>query len=482
MEKLFGTDGIRGTAGSWPLQPHLVLRIGQALGALLRRDFGAADVVLGRDTRESGEMLQSCLTAGLLASGVNVIDVGIIPTPGVAVLTRLLNAHAGAVISASHNPVEQNGLKFFTQSGRKLPDTMESAIEQLALDARREPAASDRQWGRVIARPDAREAYIQDLLSEHPPAFLRGVGLVMDCANGAASAVAPEVFASAGATIHTVHCEPDGSNINVDCGSEYVRRRPSDLGAIIRQSHSDFGIAFDGDADRVVFVDERGALVDGDHMLGVLAKYLNDRGQLLAGTVVTTTMRNNGLKAYVEAAKLQLEETPVGDKYVIERLLELRRNSAADGAVGLGGEQAGHLVLLDEDHYTGDGLRTALYFTYAFLQSGGRSLANFAAEVGKTPQIIASAAIGDLPRLSKTDLAEVERATLNEFAGLIRISLRYSGTEPLFRVMLESDLRQSIADLERIAVKLCRQVQSEAEREPGSIDILNCTSGGVTVV
>jgi phosphoglucosamine mutase len=496
MERLFGTDGIRGTTGSWPLVPDLVLRVGQALGTVLRRDRDSAKVVLGRDTRESGPVLQSCLTSGLLASGVDVIDLGIIPTPGVATLTRHLDAHAGVVISASHNPVEQNGIKLFTQSGQKLSDDMELDIERLALagdaEAGAGPPARAGRWGRPIHHEDEREkvdvdSYARDLLREHPESFLRGVRLVVDCANGAAFEVAPDVFRRAGAEVVEVHCEPTGSNINVDCGSEHVRRKPAEMGALIRRHNAAFGVAFDGDADRVVFVDLQGLLVDGDHMLGVLARYLHDRGKLLAGTVVTTIMRNSGLKQYIEGAGITLEETPVGDKYVIERLIQLRRESPGAGMVGLGGEQAGHLVLLDGDHFTGDGLRTALYFARVFLEAQVPSLSQFAASVGKTPQIIASAAIGHRPRVSKSILAETETATLREFPGLIRVSLRYSGTEPLFRVMLEADRGRpgadlAISDLETIAVKLCRQVQAEAEMGPGNIDLLNCTSGGVTVV
>jgi phosphoglucosamine mutase len=259
------------------------------------------------------------------------------------------------------------------------------------------------------------------------------------------------------------------------------------MGVLIRQKDADFGIAFDGDADRVVFVDREGALVDGDHMLGVLARQLSDSNRLLAGTVVTTNMRNSGLKKYIESAGLRLEETQVGDKYVIERLIELQQEFPKPGAFGLGGEQAGHLVLLDDQHFTGDGLRTALHFARAFRESEAPLLSQFAARVGKTPQVIASATVGELPRLSKQDLATMEQGTLARYPGLIRISLRYSGTEPLFRVMLESDHQQSsdaltISDLEAIAVALCRQVQSTSETRSGHIDILNCTSGGVTVV
>ena len=484
MDTLFGTDGIRGLAGRWPLTPHFILRIGQAFGTLLRKDGGSATVVIGRDTRESGPMLQSSLISGLLASGVDVYDVGVIPTPGVAALTRRLGASAGVVVSGSHNPVEQNGIKFFAASGQKLSDKTESEIERLAnvstTGSESVTDGLDRRWGQVISGACMHSLYEHELLSEHPDAFLKGIRLVMDCANGAAYEIAPQVFSKAGATIPlAIHCSPTGSNINVRSGSEYVRRTPKEMGELIRQYKATFGLAFDGDADRVVFVDEQGGLVDGDHMLGILAQYLNDRGQLLAGRVVTTTMRNTGLKHFIEAAAIKLEETVVGDKYVIERLVKLRREFPETKMLGLGGEQAGHIVLLDDQHLTGDGIRTALYVMRAFHEALATSLSEFVARVGKTPQVIASASVGELPRLTQAQLAEWEDATLAGTPGLIRANLRYSGTEPLFRVMLESDGRQSEDDLADIADALCAKVQSNAELAAAPPDILNCTNGGI---
>jgi len=485
MEKLFGTDGIRGTVGEFPLVPDFVLRLGQAVGTILRRRSTSSSVVVGRDTRESGPALQAALTAGLLATGVDVIDVGVISTPGVAALTRHLKAATGIVISASYNPVEQNGIKFFNEVGQKLSADIEDEIERLAAgpnagwDAMK--AIPRKRLGCLIEGAHFHEAYIRGLLSEHPASFLDGINLVMDCGNGAAYKLAPEVFTRAGAVVRAVNSSPTGLNINADSGSEHVRREPKEMAEWIRKHGADFGIAFDGDADRVVFIDEHGKLVDGDHMLGVFALYLNKRKQLLAGTVVTTTMRNTGLKNYVESAGIKLEETPVGDKYVIERLIELRREFAGDGLLGLGGEQAGHLILLDDEHFTGDGMRTGLFFARVFRESGAASLSAFAAEVGKTPQIIASAGAVDLPRLDKKQLAEMEKTTLAETPGLIRANLRYSGTEPLFRVMLECDNRVSGKELAALAVKLCRRVQSEREIEEGTIDILDCTSGKITL-
>lgn len=482
MEKLFGTDGIRGMAGVWPLTPDFVLKIGQGFGVILRSSVDAPSVVIGRDTRDSGPALQCALAAGLSASGVDVLDVGIITTPGVAVLTRHLNASAGVVISASHNPVEQNGLKFFDGIGQKLPSHMEQEVEKIL-------SAGDSGWDLMTAVPRKRlgrltncialhEIYIRELLSEHPDSFLEGVRMVMDCGNGAASRLAPEVFSRAGADIRVVNGSPNGTNINVLAGSEHVRRAPREMGVLVHQSKAAFGLAFDGDADRVVFVDDRGNVVDGDHMLGLFAQCLQKDKRLLANTVVTTTMRNTGLKNYIEATGMKMEETPVGDRFVIERLVELKNQFPGDRLIGLGGEQAGHLILLDDEHFTGDGMRTALHLARFFLESGTNSLADFANGVGKTPQIIASASAVDLPRISREKLAALEESILGETPGLIRANLRYSGTEPLFRVMLESDSTRSEVDLAEIAVRLCRKVQSKREIEGTVIDILNCTSGG----
>ena len=478
MEKLFGTDGIRGTAGEWPLVPDFIYKIGYALGTVLRQRSEPLSVVVGRDTRQSGPELQAAITRGLLASGVDVKDLGVMTTPGVAVLTRRMKAGAGVVLSASHNPFEQNGIKFFSSTGQKLSVETEDAIEGVAHSAGEfTPVA---QPGKAIDCSDAHETYTLDLLAEHRTKFLAGLTLVVDCSNGAAFKFGPDVLRRAGAHVHEINCSPNGTNINNDAGSEHVRRNPAEMGALVRQHKADFAVSFDGDADRVVFCDAQGGLVDGDHMLGVLARLLNARGKLLAGTVVTTTMRNTGFKNYVEAAGIRMEETPVGDKYVIERLMELRNGPSVNGSIGLGGEQAGHIVLLDDDHFTGDGIRTALYFARAFREAGASSLTQFAAAVGKTPQIIASAPVGDLAKLSKQELADLEEKTLTQTSGLIRANLRYSGTEPLFRVMLESDGRQTLEALAGIAVGLCRKVQSAAEAGKG-IDILNCTSGGVTV-
>ncbi len=482
MTSLFGTDGIRSTAGEWPLTPEFVLRLGQAAGLVLNPNGDGITIVVGRDTRASGPMLQNALVAGLLSYGVHVVEVGVIPTPGVAWLLRSLKAEAGVVISASHNPVEQNGVKFFGANGQKLRQALEEEIERLVLEKSGEEPSTFHTQGRLGRLTDGQnlhELYIRGLLSEHPPRMLEGLTLLVDCANGAAAHFAPEVFSRAGARVIAVHAAPTGLNINARAGSEHVRRQPEEMGNLIRQSQADFGLAFDGDADRVVFVDQDGHLIDGDHMLGFLSRYLRDQGRLAGGAVVTTNMRNTGLKHYVESLGLQMYETPVGDKYVVEKLVELRLSYPETGKYGLGGEQAGHIVLIDEFYTTGDGMRTALFVMRAFSESGVKTITEFAAGIGKTPQIIASAYVGQGPRLDRARIIELEKEMADNTPGLARISLRYSGTEPQFRVMLESNGSPDEHGLAKTAISVCRQIQKVAGLDEAPIDVLNCTRGGV---
>lgn len=485
MPRLFGTDGVRGTVGEWPMVPEFALKLGQAAGAVLARHAKRPAVAVGRDTRQSGPMLHSALSAGLLVSGVDVMALDVITTPGVSWLVQRLGLAAGAVISASHNPVDQNGIKFFGPQGQKLSEAEELEIEALADpqpgDAPAPPPFTARP-GRVLAGEGMHELYLEALLAEHPDLRLDGLTLVVDCANGAASAFAPELFARAGARVIAIHASPTGLNINAEAGSEYVRQWPGKLKDLIHSYRAHMGMAFDGDADRVIFVDERGGVVDGDHMLGMLARYLDERGQLMARSVVTTTMRNGGLKGYVDSAGLQLHETPVGDKYVTEKLIDLRGRMTLPGGIGLGGEQSGHIILLDDDHATGDGMRTALYVLRAFLAGNGHSLADFAAAIGKRPQIIASAEVGRGPRLDKPALAAFEQQTLTDTPGLTRINLRYSGTEPKFRAMLESDGSQPEEALVVVAARLCRHMQRVAGVPEALIEIQDCSRGGLLKV
>ncbi len=475
--KFFGTDGIRGTVGNLPLTPEFILKLGQAAGRVLKAEKNST-ILIGRDTRQSGIMLQNALSAGLLSSNINIIDLGVIPTAAVSWLVTTIKADAGIVISASHNPVQENGIKFFDRFGQKLSEKIEQEIEDLLLDENFQPKL-DSNTGRYVDGKSFQELYSQDLLKEHPANFLSGLTIVIDCAHGAASYVAPELFQRTGANVVAINASPTGVNINLNSGSESLRRSPEKFHETIKRSGANFGLAFDGDADRVVFVDEDGTLIDGDHMLGFLSKYLGQRGLLLGNSVVTTTMRNEGLKRYVESANIKMYETAVGDKYVIKKLMQLWNQNAQKGMVGLGGEQAGHIVLLDEGHITGDGLRTALFVLNAYMESGSHTLAEFAAGVGKVPQIIASAHVGNGERYNKRELQSMEEAAFSEYPGLLRVNLRYSGTEPLFRIMLESENSYTEKDLAKVAIKISRKAQEYSKQPNNSIDILNCTRGGV---
>lgn len=482
MTRLFGTDGIRGNVGEWPLIPEFFLTLGKAVGFVLSTNHKPATMVVGRDTRRSGQMLQAALTAGLLSGGVKVIDLGEIPTSGIAWVTRHLHFDAGAVISASHNPIEQNGIKFINREGLKFPEALEDEVEKVC-NTQTSLSNMGKNWNNLGDLRDGKalhELYKASLLSEHLPRFLEGLKVLVDCANGAASEFAPEVLSKAGAQVVAIHSSTTGDNINKACGSEFARRYPAKIHQLINEFEVDFGISFDGDADRVVFVDESGNLIDGDHMLGFLARYLHQSGRLVSNVVVTTQMRNTGLKNYLESLGIQMIETPVGDKYVVEKIQELRKSAIMTSqGLGLGGEQAGHIDLVNDDFTTGDGIRTALFVLQAYLDSGASSLSEFAAGVGKTPQIIASAFVGSGARMDKRSLADLETEIMNNNPGLIRLNLRYSGTEPLFRTMIESDGSINEDGLAKIAYQVSRLVQNHAQVGDEFIDILNCTRGGI---
>ena len=477
----FGTDGIRGHVGQYPLVPEFITRLGYAAGTVLSRKVAHPTFVIGRDTRQSGEMLQSALTTGLLASGATVIDLGVITTPGVAFMVRKMSAEAGVVISASHNPVNENGIKFFNRNALKLSEPIELDIESLLEAPMDLSGAQAQQFGRRINGVEMRELYADHLVDEHQDLSLHGLKLVLDCSNGAASWYAPEVFSRLGAEVVAIHASPTGTNINVESGSEHVRQYPEDLSALIQKYGANFGVVFDGDADRVIFVDETGNLVDGDHMLAILGDYLRSQGKLLGDTVVSTTMRNGALVNYFAERDIHFIETPVGDKYIMSELHHMLQQSAQPSQIGLGGEQSGHIILMDEGHTTGDGLRSAIYLLRAFLASKSQTLAELAESIHKYPQVIASANVA-----KKTDLEQLEEvvalrdALSDELPGLTRLNLRYSGTEPKVRLMLEADNRHTEAELAEKAYALCEAVQVGTNTPPNSrLEVLNVTRGGL---
>ena len=479
--KYFGTDGMRGHVGQHPLTSDFVTRLGYAAGMVLSRRASHPTFVIGRDTRQSGEMLQSALTTGLLASGATVVDLGVITTPGVAFMVKKMNAEAGIVISASHNPIGENGIKFFDADALKLSREIELEIEKLLDSSIDLGGAKEAQFGRRVDGRDMRELYADNLVDEHPVGLLEGLKLVLDCANGAASWYAPEVFSRLGADVVVIHASPTGNNINERAGSEHVRRQPEDLSALIKKYEANFGIVFDGDADRVVFVDENGNLVDGDHMLAILADYLMKQEQLLGRAVVSTTMRNGALVNYFEERELQFLETPVGDKYIMAALRKMMHADHKENQIGLGGEQSGHIILMDESHATGDGIRSAIYLIQAYLASGRERLSDLAESINKYPQVIASAAVAekiDLDGLARVQA--IQKEIEQTLPGLTRLNLRYSGTEPKVRLMLEADTRHSEEELAEKAFALCEAVQVETGTPPGSfLEVLNVTRGGL---
>jgi phosphoglucosamine mutase len=477
----FGTDGIRGTAGVFPLEPEFISRLGYAAGRVLSQDEPAPTFVIGRDTRESGEMLQSALTTGLLCGGATVVDLGVIPTPGVAFIVRMLKAEAGVVISASHNPVHENGIKFFDKKGLKLAETVELAIEAYLDHPINLEKSSGMGFGRRVDGRDLREQYVDHLVGEHSGFSMEGLKIALDCANGAASWYAPQVFSRLEAELVVINASPTGSNINAKAGSEHVRREPDDLNAVINHFKANFGVVFDGDADRVIFVDESGNLVDGDHMLAILGDYFKEQGKLLADTVVSTTMRNGALENYFAERDINFIETRVGDKYVMEELQKLMANNQLPRQIGLGGEQSGHIILMDGDHATGDGLRSAIYLIRAFLSTGKKTLAQLAESIQKYPQVIASAIVAEKIDLDQLDRVQALRIKIEgDLPGLTRLNLRYSGTEPKVRLMLEADNRHTFEELAKSAFALCEAVQQETGTPQGSfLEVLNVSQGGL---
>ncbi|GIV00071.1 MAG: phosphoglucosamine mutase [Actinomycetota bacterium] len=425
MGRLFGTDGVRGVYGR-DLTDELAFALGRAVVAVLARTEPYRPVlVIGRDTRASGEPLERALAEGIRAAGADVILAGVVPTPAVAFLTVDLGAGAGAVISASHNPPEDNGIKFFGPSGYKLSDRIEDEIE--AELARGSPASGDGE-GRVREAPDALERYVRHLVGA-AEARLDGMRIVVDCANGAACGVAPEVLRRLGAEVYPIFDAPDGSNINVGCGALH----PEVVAHAVRAVGADAGVAHDGDADRAVFADAEGRVIDGDQVLAACALAMKEEGRLPRDLVVSTVMANLGLRRAMEAAGIELVQTRVGDRYVLEEML-------ARGAA-LGGEQSGHLVFA-EHATTGDGILTAVRFLSLAARTG-RSVAELARAMPRFPQVLENVPVAHKERLEEAEevraaVAEAERS----LDGTGRVLVRASGTEPLVRVMVEAETEE----------------------------------------
>ena len=477
----FGTDGIRGTAGTPPMTAEFVFRLGVAVGHVLSQETPGPDLfVIGRDTRVSGPLLQEALTRGLLTSGARVMDLGILPTPGIAWLTRELAATAGAVISASHNPASENGIKFLNPQGMKLSESQEAAVESYFASLP-EGKLDLPETGIRVDGTRFYDLYLEDLLATQEGLDLSGLKILLDCSNGAAYRVGPDLFTALGAEVVALNTESDGVNINVHAGSEYARSKPEALAALLAEHQASLAITFDGDADRVILMDETGQLIDGDHMLAILADALHQQNKLLANTLVTTVMANGSLHQYAAEHNFELIQTPVGDKYVTEVLLGLTAENNPTGKFGLGGEQSGHIILLDEGHRTGDGLRTAVFMLKVLLEQEQPSMAALASRIQKYPQLVASCNVAN-----KLDLQTMEplQAMLEEIKhrlpGLVQLNSRYSGTEPKYRLMIETDTRHSTHELAEICWEVCDLIQRETGTPAGAkIEVLNVSAGGL---
>jgi phosphoglucosamine mutase len=443
--RLFGTDGIRGIA-NLELTPELALRVGYAAVKVLARDNDRPFIVVGRDTRISGNMLEAALVAGICSSGGRVEILGIIPTPGVAFLTAAKNADAGVVISASHNPARDNGIKFFHASGFKLPDELELEMESLINGAINEGRPDGDSVGCVDFSHDAEELYLEHLTSIAQP-DLSGRKVVVDCANGAVYRLAPMLVERLGAEVITLHAEPDGLNINHGCGSTH----PEDLQRAVRDTGADVGLAFDGDADRMLAVDEKGQLVDGDLIMAICALDMKERGQLKGDALVTTVMTNLGFHHAMRRAGIQVHVTAVGDRYVLEKMLE--------EDISLGGEQSGHIIFRDHAT-TGDGLVTAVKLMEAVLGTG-RALSELSGLMERIPQLLINVKVKDKEKVRESQrISSAIREWEDRLADDGRVLLRPSGTEPVVRVMVEAS-DPTIA--EKAARELAALIEGEME-------------------
>ena len=428
MRKLFGTDGVRGVANLEPMTSETAMQLGRAAAHLFMRRAGRHQIVIGKDTRVSGYMLESALTSGICSMGVDVLLVGPMPTPAVAFLTRSLRADAGVMISASHNPYQDNGIKFFSNDGFKLPDEMEARIEQLIVSneiSHLRPTAD--AIGKAFRIDDAEGRYIEFVKRSLPKDLdFQGMRLVVDCGHGAAYKVAPKVLRELGAKVEAIGVQPDGMNINASCGAVHTEL----LQKAVQEHGAHIGIALDGDADRAMFVCERGDVINGDHIMAALGLDLHRQGRLAKQTLVGTVMSNFGLELALAKAGITLVRTTVGDRYLLERML-------TDG-YNFGGEQSGHFIFLDHNT-TGDGLISALQ-VLSLMKRTQKPLSELAQAMTAVPQVLLNVQVSHKPELETIpDLEEAIRAGERRLNGSGRVLVRYSGTESLLRIMVEGE-------------------------------------------
>ena len=447
MARLFGTDGVRGVANE-ELTPLLAMQRGQAGATVLTKENAhKPTIMVGCDTRISCDMLANALMAGICSVGANAVYVGVIPTPAVAYLTKKYKVEAGVVISASHNPVEFNGIKFFDKDGYKLPDALEDEIEALINSGMKGVEfPTGTRIGKIKYRTDAREEYINHAI-QMVPVNLEGMKIVVDCAEGASHYTSVEALRELGANVVPIHNMPDGTNINANCGSTHME----ELQARVVYEKADVGLAFDGDADRLLAVDENGEIVDGDQIMGIVGVHMRDQGKLKKDTIVATVMSNLGFFKMGEREHLNLEQTKVGDRYVLERMREI--------GASLGGEQSGHIIFLDENT-TGDGLLSALHLLEVMADTK-KPLSELAKVMTVMPQALINAKVPNHKKDRYMEYPEIAKAIeeLNaKFAGDGRVLIRPSGTEPKVRVMIEGKDQNMIEEEARKLADLIQNI------------------------
>ena len=445
MGEFFGTDGIRGRANQYPLTPEMAVRIGRAIGIIFGNADGGPPIIIGRDTRKSGKMIESAVAAGICSAGTNVLLSRIIPTPGVAFLARNQGAAAGVVVSASHNPYEDNGIKLFNPEGTKLSNREETQIETLIREDASESLknALGTQVGNIQMMKGSRKKYLSFLLRSLTPDFnLNGMKIVLDCSNGAGSAVAPSLFDQLGAELTVLHNEPNGTNINHQCGSEH----PESLRRKVLETGADVGLALDGDGDRLIAVDEMGRILTGDQLLAIGARFLHKRGHLMNNVLVSTVMSNIGLKEALKSIGIRHVASDVGDRHVMEKMMD------CDAAFG--GEDSGHIIYKTY-HTTGDGLLSALKLTET-LQEEERPLSDLAKFMTVYPQTLINVPVNEKPALETLKNVNMAIQKVEETLGQQgRVLVRYSGTQQICRVMVEGptqDVAENSAQNIAIAV------------------------------
>lgn len=447
MGKLFGTDGIRGVANIYPMTPEMVLNVGKATAHVFKKKCGKKkpEFVIGKDTRLSGYMIENALVSGIVSVGADALLVGPMPTPAIAHLTKSLNADAGIVLSASHNPAEDNGIKIFSGDGYKLPDDVEDEIEKYVLS---EKISTEHVKGGLIGKAyrvdDAKGRYIEFAKASVKSMSLKGLKIVLDCANGAAYNTAPHILSELGAEVIVLNDRPDGLNINLDCGALH----PEKMIEVVKKEKADIGIALDGDADRVIVCDEKGSSVDGDHIIAICAIDMKEKGALRKNSVVVTIMANKGFDIAMEKKRIKIVKTKVGDRYVVD---EMRKKGYV-----LGGEQSGHIIFSDYTT-TGDGVITALQLLRVMKERGAK-LSKLAECMKSLPQVLVNVVVKEKKDINKLEVNNNIESAESKLGKKGRVLVRYSGTQNLCRIMIEGENKREI---QKMANDIAKNMKKE---------------------